>query len=58
MRESQALLSERGYEVACKVWSGKDILCIFHNLGITADSVNMLEVLHMALFVELCTFKL
>lgn len=49
MKESQALLSERGYEVACKVWSGKDILSIFHDLGITADSVGRLEVHHIAL---------
>uniref|UniRef100_A0A8D0B0W3 DNA 5'-3' helicase n=1 Tax=Sander lucioperca TaxID=283035 RepID=A0A8D0B0W3_SANLU len=41
--ESQSLMSERGYESACKVWNGKDILGIFHNLGITADTFSILK---------------
>lgn len=37
-------MSERGYETADKVWSGKDIVGIFHTLGITADTFNILKV--------------
>ena len=37
-------MSERGYESACKVWNGKDLLPIFHNLGITADIVSIMKV--------------
>lgn len=37
-------MSERGYETAGKVWSGKDIVGIFHTLGITADTFNILKV--------------
>lgn len=37
-------MSERGYETAGKVWSGKDIVVIFHTLGITADTFNILKV--------------
>ncbi|XP_068601664.1 Fanconi anemia group J protein [Brachionichthys hirsutus] len=43
IQESQCLLSERGYESSCKVWSGKDILGIFHALGITADIFDILK---------------
>ncbi|XP_041851232.1 Fanconi anemia group J protein isoform X3 [Melanotaenia boesemani] len=43
IQESQTLLSERGYESASKVWSGKDILSIFHDSGITADTFNLLK---------------
>ncbi|XP_037533678.1 Fanconi anemia group J protein [Nematolebias whitei] len=43
IQESQVLLSERAYEIASKVWGGKDILSIFHSFGITADSVHILE---------------
>ncbi|XP_028319623.1 Fanconi anemia group J protein, partial [Gouania willdenowi] len=41
--DSQGLMSDRGYESACKVWSGLEILQIFHNLGITADSLKILK---------------
>lgn len=44
IQESQSLLSERGYESACKVWSGKDVLGIFHGLGITAATFSILKV--------------
>lgn len=37
-------MSERGYESASKVWSGKDIVGIFHTLGITDATFNMLKV--------------
>uniref|UniRef100_A0A3B4XSB8 DNA 5'-3' helicase n=1 Tax=Seriola lalandi dorsalis TaxID=1841481 RepID=A0A3B4XSB8_SERLL len=40
---NQGLLSERGYETASKVWNGKDILGIFHDLGITAGTFNLLK---------------
>ncbi|XP_023276258.1 Fanconi anemia group J protein [Seriola lalandi dorsalis] len=43
IQESQGLLSERGYETASKVWNGKDILGIFHDLGITAGTFNLLK---------------
>uniref|UniRef100_A0A8C7XDP8 BRCA1 interacting helicase 1 n=1 Tax=Oryzias sinensis TaxID=183150 RepID=A0A8C7XDP8_9TELE len=43
IQECQVLLSERGYESASKVWSGKDILGIFYGLGITADTFRMLK---------------
>ncbi|KAI3354667.1 hypothetical protein L3Q82_019165, partial [Scortum barcoo] len=43
IQESKSLMSERGYESACKVWSGKDILGIFHGLGITADTFSILK---------------
>uniref|UniRef100_A0A3Q2XFD4 DNA 5'-3' helicase n=1 Tax=Hippocampus comes TaxID=109280 RepID=A0A3Q2XFD4_HIPCM len=40
---NQSLMSDRGYEDACKVWNGKEILSIFHNLGITPDTFRMLK---------------
>ncbi|XP_059187977.1 Fanconi anemia group J protein [Centropristis striata] len=43
IQESQSLLSERGYESSSKVWTGRDIVDIFHNLGITAGSFSMLK---------------
>lgn len=39
------MLTERGFESASKVWSGSDILVIFHGLGITAGTFNILKVL-------------
>ncbi|KAM4742834.1 Fanconi anemia group J protein [Anableps anableps] len=43
IQESQVLLSERGFESASKVWSGKDILSVFHGLGITFDTFNNMK---------------
>ncbi|XP_031728340.1 Fanconi anemia group J protein [Anarrhichthys ocellatus] len=43
IQESQSLMSERGYESACKVWNGKDVLSIFHNMGITAETFSVLK---------------
>nr|XP_046244527.1 Fanconi anemia group J protein [Scatophagus argus] len=43
IQESQSLMSEREYESASKVWSGKDILEIFHTLGITAATFSILK---------------
>lgn len=49
IQESQGLMSERGYETSSKVWNGKDVLGIFHNLGITADTFGLLKV-HQNIF--------
>ncbi|XP_060800008.1 Fanconi anemia group J protein isoform X2 [Neoarius graeffei] len=38
INESSSTLEERDYETACKVWTGKEVLDIFHGLGITADT--------------------
>lgn len=43
IQESQSLMSERGYESASKVWSGKDVLTIFQTLGITLETFKMLK---------------
>lgn len=43
IQESQPLMSERGFENASKVWSAKEVLDIFHGLGITADSFDLLK---------------
>ncbi|XP_034024865.1 LOW QUALITY PROTEIN: Fanconi anemia group J protein [Thalassophryne amazonica] len=43
IQASQGLMSERGYESASKVWTGREVLDIFHNLGITADTFNLLK---------------
>ncbi|XP_008306906.1 Fanconi anemia group J protein isoform X3 [Cynoglossus semilaevis] len=43
IQESRSLMCERGYEAASKVWNGKDILVIFHSLGITADTFALLK---------------
>ncbi|XP_034556652.1 Fanconi anemia group J protein isoform X2 [Notolabrus celidotus] len=43
IQESQCMLSERGFESASKVWNGKDMMVIFHGLGITADTFNILK---------------
>uniref|UniRef100_A0A8C1TCG5 DNA 5'-3' helicase n=1 Tax=Cyprinus carpio TaxID=7962 RepID=A0A8C1TCG5_CYPCA len=36
-------LEEREYESSCKVWTGTEILGIFHGLGITADIFSLLQ---------------
>ncbi|CAJ1065954.1 Fanconi anemia group J protein isoform X2 [Xyrichtys novacula] len=51
IQESQNLLSDRGYESASKVWNGTDIVHIFHDLGITADTFNILKQ-HLAAVLE------
>ncbi|XP_061574680.1 Fanconi anemia group J protein [Cololabis saira] len=43
IQDSQDCLSERGYECSSKVWSGKEILGIFHGLGITVDTFSILK---------------
>lgn len=44
MQESCNSLEEREYESSCKVWTGTEILGIFHALGITADTFSLLQV--------------
>lgn len=44
IQESQVLMCERGFESACKVWTGTDVLVLFRDLGITSASFNMLKV--------------
>ncbi|KAF0030339.1 hypothetical protein F2P81_017070 [Scophthalmus maximus] len=43
IKESQSLMCDRGYETASKVWNGKEILGIFHSLGITAGTFSILK---------------
>ncbi|XP_053729396.1 Fanconi anemia group J protein isoform X4 [Synchiropus splendidus] len=43
IQESQSLMSERGFENSSKVWTGKDIVEIFHTMGITVDTFNLLK---------------
>ncbi|KAG7279750.1 LOW QUALITY PROTEIN: hypothetical protein CRUP_021366 [Coryphaenoides rupestris] len=43
IQESETLLTERGFETACKVWSGKDVVGIFHGLGITPATFGLLQ---------------
>ncbi|XP_030008744.1 Fanconi anemia group J protein [Sphaeramia orbicularis] len=51
IQESQSLMSDRGYESASKVWTGKDVLGIFYSLGITADTFRILKQ-HLAAVLE------
>lgn len=44
VQESCNSLEEREYESSCKVWTGTEILGIFHGLGITADTFSLLQV--------------
>ncbi|XP_056127141.1 Fanconi anemia group J protein isoform X1 [Rhinichthys klamathensis goyatoka] len=43
VQESCDGLEEREYESSCKVWSGTEVLGIFHGLGITADTFSLLQ---------------
>ncbi|XP_069040456.1 Fanconi anemia group J protein isoform X2 [Lepisosteus oculatus] len=43
LEESRGSLEEREYETACKVWSGREILGIFHGLGITEATFPILQ---------------
>ncbi|XP_076832919.1 Fanconi anemia group J protein isoform X2 [Brachyhypopomus gauderio] len=51
IQESSSVLQERDYETACKVWTGKEVLGIFHGLGITADTFPVLQK-HLAAVLE------
>lgn len=44
VQESCNGLEEREYESSCKVWTGTEVLGIFHGLGITADTFSLLQV--------------
>ncbi|XP_062407727.1 Fanconi anemia group J protein [Sardina pilchardus] len=43
VQESSGLLKERGYESSCKVWTGREVLAVFHQMGITAATFSMLQ---------------
>ncbi|XP_062329403.1 Fanconi anemia group J protein isoform X2 [Osmerus eperlanus] len=51
IKESCSLLAEREYEMSCKVWHGKEVLGIFHVMGITADTFDLLQK-HLAAALE------
>ncbi|KFU86246.1 Fanconi anemia group J protein, partial [Chaetura pelagica] len=51
LRESSGQLEERGYEMSCKVWSGKEMLNIFHKMGITGITFPILQK-HLATILE------
>lgn len=44
IQESQDMMGERGYESASKVWNGKEVIGIFHTLGITPATFDILKV--------------
>ncbi|KAM4048052.1 Fanconi anemia group J protein isoform 2-T2 [Anomaloglossus baeobatrachus] len=43
IKECAENLVERDYESSCKVWNGKDILSIFHDMGITNATFPLLK---------------
>ncbi|XP_072313224.1 Fanconi anemia group J protein [Eucyclogobius newberryi] len=43
IQQSQSLMSERGFESASKVWSGREVVDIFKTLGITPDTFSLLK---------------
>ncbi|CAJ0926515.1 unnamed protein product, partial [Ranitomeya imitator] len=43
IKECTDNLVERDYESSCKVWNGKDILSIFHDMGITNATFPLLK---------------
>ncbi|XP_030633994.1 Fanconi anemia group J protein [Chanos chanos] len=43
VQESCGALQEREFETSCKVWTGKEVLGIFHSLGITPETFPMLQ---------------
>ncbi|KFP80428.1 Fanconi anemia group J protein, partial [Apaloderma vittatum] len=51
LHESSSQLVERGYESSCKVWSGKEMLEILHNMGITVITFPILQK-HLATVLE------
>uniref|UniRef100_A0AAQ4PJC3 DNA 5'-3' helicase n=1 Tax=Gasterosteus aculeatus aculeatus TaxID=481459 RepID=A0AAQ4PJC3_GASAC len=42
IQENKSLMSDRGFEGACKVWNGRDVLGMFKDIGITADTYSLL----------------
>ncbi|XP_041097382.1 Fanconi anemia group J protein isoform X2 [Polyodon spathula] len=51
VEESSAALVDREYESSCKVWDGKEILKVFHGLGITEATFPILQK-HLAAVLE------
>ncbi|XP_023679165.2 Fanconi anemia group J protein isoform X2 [Paramormyrops kingsleyae] len=43
IQESCGSLSEREFEVSCRVWTGTEMLAVFRGLGITADTFSLLQ---------------
>ncbi|KAG2458714.1 FANCJ protein, partial [Polypterus senegalus] len=43
IQETSVSLVEREYETSCKVWNGKEILTVFHGLGITEATFSILQ---------------
>ncbi|XP_027761029.1 Fanconi anemia group J protein [Empidonax traillii] len=43
LQESSGQLVERGFESACKVWSGKEMLTFLHQMGITGITFPILQ---------------
>ncbi|KAI1893387.1 hypothetical protein AGOR_G00123210 [Albula goreensis] len=51
VQESCIALQERDYESSCKVWTGAEVVKIFHGMGITPDTFPMLQK-HLAVVLE------
>ncbi|KFV17727.1 Fanconi anemia group J protein, partial [Tauraco erythrolophus] len=51
LKESSSQLVERSYETSCKVWSGKEMLPILHEMGITGIAFPVLQK-HLATVLE------
>ncbi|KFP67239.1 Fanconi anemia group J protein, partial [Cariama cristata] len=51
LQESSSQLVERGYETSCKVWSGKEMLTVLHEMGITGITFPILQK-HLAAVLE------
>nr|XP_009944114.1 PREDICTED: LOW QUALITY PROTEIN: Fanconi anemia group J protein [Opisthocomus hoazin] len=51
LKESSSQLVERGYESSCKVWSGKEMLTVLHEMGITGITFPILQK-HLASVLE------
>ncbi|KAG5836754.1 hypothetical protein ANANG_G00231920 [Anguilla anguilla] len=51
VQDSCSALQEREYESSCKVWTGTEVLGIFHGLGITPATFPMLQK-HLAAVLE------
>ncbi|XP_037329389.2 Fanconi anemia group J protein isoform X2 [Pungitius pungitius] len=43
IHENKSLMSDRGFEAACKVWNGRDVLGMFNDIGITPGTYSLLK---------------
>ncbi|XP_028821640.1 Fanconi anemia group J protein homolog [Denticeps clupeoides] len=43
LQESSSELKQREFESSCKVWTGREVLAVFHRLGITAETFSLLQ---------------